>query len=99
MGVDYYTCASCTIGFRDDSELAVHCDCGNQFCSIKCGLVDNYGEWDEDRESYKIDDSKDVTCVICRKEKFTDYVLLEALLKHFNITREQAEEISRNQED
>lgn len=90
MGVDYLQCASCSFGFRDDSDYCAYCECGNSFCSVNCGDLSNYGEYNDERQTHRIDDNVDITCVICRNESFTDYTLLEAVLKHFNITREQA---------
>lgn len=106
MGVDYYQCAGCTIGFRDDSDYCAWCECGNCFCNVKCGKLENYqvlDELDEDDPRYddyvngehRIDMSKDITCVICRNESYTDYTLLEAVCKHFRITRDQAVNIWR----
>jgi putative heme degradation protein len=95
MGVDYYQCANCNRGFRDDSEYCAYCECGNCFCSKECGKLENYGDWSEEDDTHRIDLEADITCVICRHEAYTDYTLLESLLKHFNITREQAVNIWR----
>ena len=105
MGVDYYQCASCTLGFRDDSDYCAWCECGNCFCSTKCGKLENFveeyveHEEDESKDVYRgdrIDAEKPVTCVICRDEQYTDHTLLEAVLEHFSITREQAVNIWRS---
>lgn len=104
MGVDYYECDSCTLGFRDDSDYCAYCQCGCKFCSVKCGNLDNYREEyeeTEDNEFYQgdpIDPNKPITCVICRKEKHTVYGLLQALLTHFNITEEDAIKIWKNED-
>lgn len=90
MGVDYYQCASCNTGFRDDSDYCVWCECGK---------VDNYGEWNDEEETNRIDLDKDITCVICRQESYTDYTLLESVLKHFKITRKQAIKIWREEKN
>lgn len=106
MGVDYLQCNGCQTGYRDDSDYACYCDCGNSFCSKECGKLDNYevlDEIDEDDPRYQdyvdgechIDKSKPITCVVCRYESYTDYVLLEAVIKHFNITKEIAINIWR----
>jgi hypothetical protein len=95
MGVDYYECHSCSHGFRDDSEYVFYCECGSHFCSVKCGEPTNYGEWNDDTESNRINNDEEITCVVCREEVFTDYALLQGLLKHFNIDREQAIELVR----
>jgi hypothetical protein len=100
MGVDYYTCANCDFGYRDDSEYACFCECGNNYCRKDCGKLENYQDYseetDDNEENCRIDKSLPITCVICRKEKSTDYAILEALLKHFKITRKQAEKIWKN---
>lgn len=95
MGVDYYQCTGCSRGFRDDSEYCVFCECGNCYCSEECGKLDNYKEWNEETDSHRVDLEKDVTCTVCRNENYTDYTLLEAVCKHFNITRNQAVDIWR----
>lgn len=89
MGVDYYQCQSCKLGYRDDSDYATYCDCGGNFCSKECGKVTNlkeqndYTENDYESGDFRIDKTLDVTCVLCRKEQITDYILLNALLKHY----------------
>ena len=106
MGVDYFECESCNLGFRDDSDYCIWCECGCGFCSIQCGRVqnclENYieGEDDESQDRYRgdrIDLDKPVTCIICRAEKYTTYTLFQALLDHFNLTKEQAIDIWRAQ--
>ncbi len=112
MSVDYYQCDSCNIGYRDDSQYACACECGANFCSLECGKLDNYAdpanqeEPDEDDSAYqdyidgncRIDKNKHITCLICRKEKFTDYGLLHVLMEHFNLTYEQVIEIAKKQD-
>lgn len=99
MGVSYYSCSGCDWGYRDDSEYVCTCDCGSSFHSRDCGKLQNYCDWNEETESHRIDDYKDITCKICRKETENDYVLLRALLKHYNLTREQAFQIYKNQKE
>lgn len=99
MGADYYQCASYNRGFRDDSDHCAWCECNNCFCSAECAKLDNYGEWNDEAESNRIDLEKDITCVICRKEAYNDYTLLESVLKHFKISRKQAIEIWRTESD
>jgi hypothetical protein len=109
MGVDYYQCASCNFGFRDDSDYCAYCECGNHFCSKECGKLTNYSVMEEPDEAEgeekyqlyldgntRIDLEQPITCVICRNESYTEYTLLEAVLKHFRITREQAINIWRS---
>lgn len=97
MGVDYYSCAGCSFGFRDDDERVSYCECGNHFCNSECGKLQNYGDWNEETESHRVYDDLDITCKICRKETANDYVLFEALLAHYSITREDAFEIYKKQ--
>lgn len=97
MGVDYHRCDGCEFGYRDDSEYVVYCDCGGRFCSKECGQLDNYDGSSADGQA--IDDSKPITCVVCRKEKSTDYVLLQALLRHFDLSLEDAEKIWREEKE
>lgn len=100
MGVDYYTCSNCGTGYRDDSEYCCYCDCGSNFCDDDCGKLKNFTyEYDEDdpEKGHAIVKGIPITCVICRKESANDYVLLEALLKHFKLTRKQAFKIYKNQ--
>jgi hypothetical protein len=106
MGVDYYQCAKCTVGFRDDNEYCAWCECGNCFCSVKCGKLENYAEEyvehesDENKDVHigdRVDPNKPTTCVICRNEAYTDHTLLEAVMKHFNLTKDQVVNIWRKQ--
>ena len=93
MGVDYYACKRCNEAYPDCGDY-FHCrGCESDFCSDRCGgrqvvedEVDEYGD-------------TLTTCVLCRKEVFTEPQLFYALLKHFSITYEQAVEICRNQEE
>lgn len=107
MGVSHYECDGCSCGFRDDDEYCAWCECGNKFCSIKCGKVENYleeyqeHETDENLDRYRgdrIDNDKPITCKVCRKENHTDYVLYQALLKHYNLTEEDAIKIWKEQD-
>lgn len=97
MGVSYYECAGCEIGYRDDGEHVCYCDCGSGFHSRECGKLQNYGDWNDETESSRIDNDRNISCKICRKETENDYVLLRALLKHYNITRDQAFQIYKSQ--
>lgn len=107
MGVSYFTCDGCNIGYRDDSDFACYCDCGSNFCNKDCGKLDNYLDpssyQDLDEEDplyqdyidgdYHINKDKQITCVICRNESYTNSTLLDSLMKHFNITKEQVIDI------
>lgn len=112
MGVDYLICNNGRDhGYPDNSEDAVMCDCGASFCDKNyCGKLDNYKEMTEEDydieeelgyadELHRIDKTLPITCRLCRKEKINDNVLLNALLKHFLLTREQAIKIYLEQSD
>lgn len=110
MGVDYYECDGCALGFRDDSDYCAWCECGSKFHTVQCGKLQNYqilDELDEDDPRYddyvngehRIDMNQPITCVICRKEKHTPYILLQALLKHFNLSEKEAVKIWRGQKE
>lgn len=106
MGVSYYECDACILGFRDDSDYCAYCECGSKFCSIKCGKLHNYREeYDEgeteEEDRYRgdrLDESSPITCVMCRKEKWTHYMLYQCLLKHFNLTEKEVIKIWKEQD-
>lgn len=99
MGVSYYTCDQCSFGFRDDSEYYRYCDCGHCFCSIECGKLLNVGDYNEDTDSYAIDENFPITCIFCRKESYTTFALFQSLLKHYNLSMEDAVKIWKDQND
>jgi len=81
MGIDYYTCAKCSDNFPDCSNHAYCEKCENFFCSNDCARLKPIDE----------EESEDNTnCCLCRKEHVTDYDLLYFLLKHCNLTKEDA---------
>jgi hypothetical protein len=91
MSIDYFSCAVCGKSFPDCSSYCRSCDgCGNWLCSDKCAKLLPVSE-DNDN------DEKD--CCICRDEIASDSRLLECLLHHFNITKEQAIEIWQKEKD
>jgi hypothetical protein len=93
MGIDYYTCQKCERNFPDCSYYFTCTGCEVMFCSDACGgrVVE---EESEDGHDYN-----DITsCVMCRMETATSDDLLKFLLKHFNLTRDQAMEIYRKSE-
>jgi hypothetical protein len=93
MGVDYYTCHNCERNFPDCMKFFTCTGCESHFCSDACGGK-KVEEESEDGHSYN-----DLTsCFLCRKEIATEHDLLLFVLKHFNITREQAMELYRNGE-
>ncbi len=101
MSIDYYKCMNCSASYRADSHYGVECECESIFCSKECGKLENHQEWNEDEDQewselvHRVDKSKPCTCILCRKEKYTDSMLLNSLLKRFNITKEQAINIWR----
>lgn len=98
MSIDYYSCAICGHNFPDCGDY-VSCEhCFNHFCSKKCAKM-AYAELDEEADIDNNEEEEYPHCCICRKEAANDYILLEALLRHFNLTREQALEIWQKQPD
>jgi hypothetical protein len=81
MGVDFLSCSTCSAGFPDCSYDCCYCSCGECFCSDECAMLDDSNEDVEDDET---------TCCICRGEHCTDRLLINFLLKRFNLTEEQA---------
>jgi hypothetical protein len=98
MGVDYYVCDTCGDAFPDCSSRACWCSCGMKFCRFECGELD-YSKYDENGEAIESTGYDESTCNICRHEDANDAILFLALLKHFNITREQALKIWQDQQD
>ena len=89
MGVEFYVCANCTETFPDCGEYYFCEECANHFCSRKCADPKPMDEDDEDLRN----------CCICRKEEANDYILLNALLRHYKITRKDAMKIWQEQDD
>lgn len=104
MGIDYYTCTKCERNFPDCIDFYTCEECENLFCSRKCADLkiielndseDNIDDEDElDNEEYYEDK---YNCCICRKEEANDYILLNALLRYYNITRDDAMKIWREE--
>lgn len=91
MSVDYYSCAICDHNFPDCGDYYYCDECGNHFCSRDCAKLELLDEDDEGNETNN--------CCICRKEEANDYILLEALLTHYNLTREDALKIWQEEKD
>lgn len=90
MGIDYYSCSYCNSAFPDCSSRCRWCDCGSRFCSPDCA-----------KKEETVNDEGDTvgeTCCMCRKEDANDTDLLNFLLKHFNLTHEQAMELYRGKQ-
>jgi hypothetical protein len=56
-----------------------------------------YDDWENG--IYGVDKEKPITCVLCRKEKANDWLLLEAILRHYKITREDAMKIYKEEDN
>ena len=75
---------TCICGEYFSHEMSYVCkSCGQHYCCEKCG-------------NFKYEES--ISCSFCRKENTSNDYLFEVLLKYFNITRENAIDIWRNQE-
>lgn len=103
MSLIYVTCESCQLNYNFEGEYTCECDCGRFFCTEKCGIISNYKPYDEnDEDTYtpnRVNKDLSITCAICRHEKFNDFVLFEALMRHYNLTKSQVIEIWKNQKD
>lgn len=82
MGIDFYTCVICKSNFPDCGDYSECEECENMFCGRKCANLKPL-ELNEDKYN----------CCICRKEEADDSILLYALLRHYNITRDDAMKI------
>lgn len=67
MGVDFYTCANCKDTFPDCGSY-FRCECGEVFCSTKCGQRDDGEPEDETIEDWE----ECITCMFCRFENVPD---------------------------
>lgn len=85
MGVDFYTCANCKNTFPDCGSY-FRCECGEVFCSTKCGQRDDGEPEDETIEDWE----ECITCMFCRFENVPDHQMVEFLLKKLNLTHEEA---------
>lgn len=93
MGVDFYTCANCGDTFPDCSYYFSCYICYHHFCSNECG--DRKVEENPRDPDGSLGYEEITTCKLCRKEDATDHQLLNFLLGHFKLTREQAMELYR----
>jgi hypothetical protein len=95
MGVDYYTCENCSHNYPDCGYYFRCSGCESGFCSNECGgrqVIEEESNDEVDDDSYH----EEVTsCIFCRHEQYTTDMLLDAVIKHFNITREIAINIWR----
>lgn len=104
MSVDWFVCRCCGDTFPDCGEC-VFCDCGEHWCSDKCANTDGYQEegcklgyeveYGKPIEGCKkqccnsCENYIERSCKYCRKEDFSDYVLLKYALQLLNITRNE----------
>ena len=84
MGVDYYTCATCSHNFPDCGYY-FGCTCGETFCSKECGGKQTLPPPNEEKDWEEL-----TTCVLCRKESITDRDMVRFLLKKAGLTYDQA---------
>jgi len=100
MSVDFYACSRCGDTFPDCGDYS-YCEfCGNHYCSENCSEL-KLVKSDEDEDESNEDDEQDeqYNCCICRKEVATDDILLKALLKRFELTREDAVKIWKDDDN
>lgn len=91
MGIDYYSCANCGYNFPDCGTY-FSCDCGEHFCSDKCGKREyTEEEVDEPHEDgdYDLKIIEITTCLFCREEEYHTDELFNFLLDKFKLTREE----------
>lgn len=88
MGVDFYTCAFCQRTFPDCGPY-FNCFCGEHFCTPACGGR-QYIDPEAGVEEY-------TSCVLCRVEEVTNRDMLTFLLKHFNLTYDEAFELYKKE--
>lgn len=94
MGVDFYTCANCGYNFPDCGDY-FSCECGEHFCSVKCGgkQVTEPPDDDDDEENWE----EITTCTLCRMESVTDEDMVHFLLERLSLTYEQAVDMFRKE--
>lgn len=94
MSVDYGTCDNCGETFiKHDGEGDVWCsECGICWCSDECadlgGVIRSTDDDLADDESYD-GDFDIISCKYCRKENYTDDVILDKALKLLGKTRQE----------
>lgn len=96
MGVDFYTCAVCGDNFPDCGEFTRCGGCEEVFCGQECAQPKcsaKVCEYDNGHGEY--DGCDGCSCVLCRKEKVTDAVLLAFVLSYHRMTREEAVDMYR----
>jgi len=96
MGVDFYTCANCGYNFPDCGSY-FSCECGEHFCSNKCGGRQVIQEESDDETSDDDFLEEITTCILCRKESVTDRDMVRFLLKKLSLTYDQAVQMFREE--
>ena len=86
MGVDFFPCDRCGESICDCGDYERCNDmCGRRWCDRKCAKEDGY--------STDSDEYYDRSCKFCRNEDVEDSPLLYFILKHFNMTIEEAKNL------
>lgn len=113
MGADYYKCDSCTCTICLGNDGECNCECETTYCTATCGKLKNYKDWDDDSEDdwdkvnyaeskrhlgYRVNKDLPVTCSLCRREKYNDVILFDALMKHCKLTKAQVVKIWKKQQ-
>jgi hypothetical protein len=90
MGVDFFPCDHCGESICDcGSYYYCNDDCGRRWCDKRCAEGDGYKN-----EDYEDTDDPDLkTCRFCRNEDVEDSPLLEYVLKHFSLSKEDAKKM------
>ena len=81
MGVDWYTCNHCGDTFPDCGSYYTCDNCWTHWDDLKCAEADG-AQWNEEEDTI-------VSCKFCRQEDATDSELVNYMLKHFKVTREE----------
>lgn len=92
MGVDWYACSNCNETYPDCSYYFTCSACERNFCSDKCG----------GREVTEPSDKKweeGTSCVFCRGDVVDDSELVVFLLGRLNMTRDEAIELWKAQDE
>lgn len=90
MSVDFEVCNSCGETFPDCGYKLSCAECGKYWCSEECayedGVIRGSGEYSDG--SFDV-----VSCKYCRKEDFSDYVILDKALELLGKTRQEIVDI------
>ena len=87
MGVDFFPCDACGESICDCGSYEQCNDmCGRRWCDKKCAAIDGYRNGDDD-------DYQEGSCKFCRNEDVEDTPLLHFILKHFDLSIEEAKKM------